>query len=65
MPVPGVHGGVARPAPEESGDLDAACRRHVLLARVDTLRLLFVTVPPEKIEAGIAALAGVLRRAAS
>lgn len=33
-------------------------------ARVDTLRLSFVTVPPEAIEAGIAALAGVLRAAA-
>ncbi len=31
--------------------------------RPDTLRLSFVTVPPEKIEAGVAALAGVLRTA--
>jgi 2-aminoadipate transaminase len=31
--------------------------------RPDTLRLSFVTVPPEKIEAGVAALAGVLRSA--
>ena len=29
----------------------------------DTLRLSFVTVPPDKIEAGVAALAGVLRQA--
>jgi len=33
--------------------------------RPDTLRLSFVTVPPEKIEAGVAALAGVLRQAAA
>jgi 2-aminoadipate transaminase len=33
--------------------------------RADTLRLSFVTVPPEKIEAGVAALAGVLRQAAA
>jgi len=33
--------------------------------RADTLRLSFVTVPPEKIEAGVAALAGVLRAAAA
>jgi 2-aminoadipate transaminase len=32
--------------------------------RVDTLRLSFVTVSPEQIDAGVAALAGVLRRAA-
>jgi len=31
--------------------------------RPDTLRLSFVTVPPEKIEAGVATLAGVLRSA--
>lgn len=31
--------------------------------RADTLRLSFVTVPPEKIDAGVAALASVLRRA--
>jgi 2-aminoadipate transaminase len=31
--------------------------------RADTLRLSFVTVPPEKIEAGVAALADVLRQA--
>jgi 2-aminoadipate transaminase len=33
------------------------------LPRHDTLRLSFVTVPPERIEAGVAALAGVLREA--
>jgi len=33
--------------------------------RPDTLRLSFVTVPPEKIEAGVAALAGVLRQASA
>jgi 2-aminoadipate transaminase len=33
--------------------------------RADTLRLSFVTVPPERIEAGVAALAGVLRSAAA
>jgi 2-aminoadipate transaminase len=31
--------------------------------RADTLRLSFVTVPPERIDAGVAALAGILRRA--
>jgi 2-aminoadipate transaminase len=33
--------------------------------RADTLRLSFVTVPPERIEAGVVALAGVLRAAAA
>jgi 2-aminoadipate transaminase len=33
--------------------------------RPDTLRLSFVTVPPEKIDAGVSALAGVLRQAAA
>jgi len=33
--------------------------------RVDTLRLSFVTVPPDRIEAGVAALADVLRTAAA
>jgi 2-aminoadipate transaminase len=33
--------------------------------RADTLRLSFVTVPPETIEGGVAALAGVLRAAAA
>jgi 2-aminoadipate transaminase len=31
--------------------------------RMDTLRLSFVTVPPDRIEAGVAALADVLRAA--